>query len=139
MRTNRIHEGEKKQIVERVKDNIIRPLGKVKEGDFPYAQEATAGLRKVLDSGNPDDLKRLADSRAAAEAAEKEMDRVLNSLREVLVHMAGIVEINKLIATLRELEQREQNSLDLITRRKAEIEKSIFDQLEPKKEEKKDK
>jgi hypothetical protein len=139
MRTNRIHEGDKKQIVERVKDNIVGPLGKVKEGDFPYAQEATANLRKILDSGEPDDAKRLASSRAAAEAAEKEMDRVLNSLREVLVHMAGIVEIGKLIAKIRELEQREQNSLNQIKQRKEEIEKSIFDQLDSPKKDEKDK
>src|SRR5207248_2162407 len=141
MRTNRIHEGEKRQLVERVKDNIVGPLAKVKDDDFPYAQSACANLRRTLDNAALADLARLANSRSAAEGAEKEMDRVVNSLREILSHMANVVEINKLIAKIREMEQREMNSLDVIKARKDKIENDIFEQLgTPKKDkEKKDK
>ncbi|MBI1915039.1 MAG: hypothetical protein HYS12_09930 [Planctomycetes bacterium] len=137
MRTNRIHEGDKRQLVERVKDNIVGPMAKAKDDDFPYAQSACTNLRRTLDNPSLADLDRLEKSRGAADAAEKEMDRVLNSLREILVHMAGIVEINKLIAKIRELEQRELNSLETIKARKDKIENEIFEQLgTPKKDEK---
>ncbi|HKB42390.1 MAG TPA: hypothetical protein VKD72_38545, partial [Gemmataceae bacterium] len=136
MRTNRIHEGSKRQIAERVKDHIVLPLGKVKEGDFPYAQEACTSLRRSIDNTSKTDLERLAKSRADAEAAEKEMDRVLNSLREILVHMQGIVEIGKLIAKIRELEQREQASLDEIKRRIAQFEDEIFRRFDTEKADK---
>jgi hypothetical protein len=141
MRTNRIHEGDKREIVRRVKDQIVAPLYKALEGDFPYALAASATLRRTLDNTALPDANRLAKSKADAEAAEKELERVVNSLREILVHMQGIVEIGKIIAKIRELEQREQASLDLIRAHRQRLEDKIFEQIEtPKKDkDKKDK
>jgi hypothetical protein len=126
MRTNRIHKGDKRDLVSRVKDNVVLPLGGVLQTNFPDAQASTGRLRRALDDGNLPDMDRLARSRAQAEQADQNLDVLLTQLREILVQMQGIVDINKIIAKLKEIEEREQANYQRLKAYKLKVEESLL-------------
>jgi hypothetical protein len=128
MRTNRI-QNKNRDLVAKVHNSIVTPLAKIRDADFGYAQAACGSLRRTLDNAALAEPAKLAKARAEAESASKELDALVSALNEVLLHMRGIVDINKLIAQLRELEQKEQQSVERLRAKKDQLEKEIFEGL----------
>jgi len=130
MRTNRIR---KTDLVGKVKDHIVTPLAKVRDDDFPYTQTVCGNLRKSLDNAALADPERLARSREQADQADKALDVLVATLREILLQMQGVVDIGKLIAQIRKIEQAEQESLSRIKLQVEKIENSLFEDPKPPK------
>src|SRR5262249_4916793 len=126
MRTNRIQEGDKQQIVERVQDHIVLPLGAVVNDNFRFTISTCAEFRKALDDTKMTPAARLQRARIMGEAADKELTALVKALNDILVQMQGLVKINDLINQIRIMEQRERDSYERIKKAKDILERKLL-------------
>ena len=136
MRTNRI---ENTDAVRKTKDAIVIPLNKILVGDyrlreagkdvaagFTVAADGLNYLRKAVDNTSSNEADRLAASRREAEAAEKDLERLIKALDDVLLEMKGIVELGEILKGLRDIELKQLESLRKIEEKKRIEEENLF-------------
>jgi hypothetical protein len=129
MRTNRIQNSNPKRINDTF-DLIVKPLAKLQENEFRYAQAELVRLRKVLDNSALNEAERLKKSREGAERADREVELLVKGLAEVLAQMRGVVDYNKVKDLIRKLEQKEAESAALLKKIHDELTKKLFEGLD---------
>jgi hypothetical protein len=113
-------------IISRVRNNICDPLEATLGREFVAADERMRELQKALDE-------RKATSEQAGPAREA-LDRLIDRLSRVLDAMGDVTTINKLIATLVEIEKGEQRELKRLEELRDRIQERILEEaLNPKK------
>lgn len=131
MRTNRIQStrgvrAPGRELVDKVYNNIVKPLRKIRGTNFVDTQRELDGLRKALDNTAVSDARRLIDSRSFAEYADKEVAKLVEALREVLLQMKGVTDLNELIGKIHRMEQKERELLSILKKLKAINEEDLF-------------
>ena len=127
--------------INNIEKNIVGRLQESIDVDFPETDKATKDLHKLLDADEADSLKKTADSRAANDAALAQLTKLLNRLDEVLASMEQLTNINKLIALLLEIQDKQVKEESEYIQRRNDLTDRILKDLEstdkPKKPEKK--
>jgi hypothetical protein len=127
--------------INNIEKNIVGRLQESIDVDFPETDKATKDLHKLLDSDDADLLKKTADSRTANDAALVQLAKLLNRLDEVLASMEQLTNINKLIALLLEIQDKQVKEESEYIQRRNDLTERLLRDLEstekPKKPEKK--
>jgi hypothetical protein len=92
-------------IVERVEHNICTPLGDINNLQFDLSDKSLATFHKTLEDKNKDI--------PAADAANKQLQDLIDRLTRVLDAMGDITTINKLIEQLTRIATEEQHAAEL--------------------------
>jgi hypothetical protein len=92
------------KLVEKVKGEIIFPLEGAIRQEFVRAEEAEDAYRKELESGRKPDA-------AATQQVQQRLDELIAKLSRVMDAMGDVTTINKLIATLREIEKGQEQDI----------------------------
>ncbi|MCS6850488.1 MAG: hypothetical protein NZ700_04880 [Gemmataceae bacterium] len=121
LKANRVQAG----MVTRVEDNICKPLDSALGLEFIRAEEAQRDFRRTLEARKPDEqVTQLADQR---------LEQLIDRLVAVLDQMGDLTTINKLIVTLRNLEEGQRNQSDLYKEIKKRLEDDLLkDLIDPK-------
>jgi hypothetical protein len=124
LETNRVNN----QYITRVRQ-ICDQLGKIAGKDFEDTKGGLIDYRKALDSPESNQATKTALAKTAGEEARRRMDALINDLRTVLGAMEGLADINKLIKTLKEIEDAEQREIATLERLYKELENKILNEL----------
>lgn len=86
-----------KKMIERVEDDICKPLEGALNQEFVRSQETLKAFRETLEAKKPD--------KKATELARQRLDELIDRLDKVLGAMGDLTNINKLILVVRTLEE----------------------------------
>jgi hypothetical protein len=86
-----------KKMIERVEDDICKPLEGALNQEFVRAQESQKAFRETLETKKP--------NAKATELAKQRLDELIDRLDKVLGAMGDLTNINKLILVIRTLEE----------------------------------
>jgi hypothetical protein len=115
------------KLVEKVKGEIIFPLEGAIRQEFVRAEEAEDAYRKELEAGRKPDA-------AAAQGVQQRLDQLIDQLTRVMDAMGEVTTINKLIATLREIEKGQEQDIGGTLKKMQEEQKkkliNILDKIE---------
>jgi hypothetical protein len=130
LQANRVQE----KHIERVEKNIVNPLRTLDEVDFDLARRDLVDFRTALDDTSKEGQDRIDAARMAGDKAKEQLREVKERLFQVLGAMEGLVDVNKLVQTLRELEEEEMEQHRKIQEVYFALIKKIFgaDGAEPK-------
>lgn len=92
------------RLITKVEGEICMPLEAILKGEFVRAEEATEAYRKELDSGR-------RPGPAPTGLARQRLDELIRRLDQVMAAMGEVTTINKLVATLREIEKQQEESI----------------------------
>jgi len=124
MRINRIKtEG----ITGKVENKLVVPLDFIRRFHFVATKDKFGAYHKALDAtAGKSPAARAEESRKMAEEAQTNLQVLIDACNEVLNEMQGVKTFNELIKLLRNMEEKEQNSLEAIMARK----KKLLDDLD---------
>lgn len=121
---NRVQQG----MIDRVERQICDPLQGALEKDFPSVKNGINDLHKALtDTG--DVATRTAASRKTVDEARDRMGALIRKLTGVLDQMKQLADINELIKKIREIEQQEVATGDVLKKLKDQLEGSLLDEI----------
>jgi hypothetical protein len=123
LRTNQVDA----RIVERVEKTIVNPLREIDATEFDRTRDALLEFRKALDNTELGAQARIEAARAAGDKAKMQVRQLKERLNAVLAAMTGLIDINKLIKQLRDIEAREQGTYDIIQAMKKELEDKLIE------------
>jgi hypothetical protein len=86
------------KFIEKVKGEICLPLDSCLKGEFVSAEESLEAYRKELDAARKPD----------AAQAKQRLDRLIAKLNQIMAAMGEVTTLNKLIASLREIEKGQE-------------------------------
>jgi hypothetical protein len=121
--TNRVDS----RMIDRVEKTIVKPLGEIADFEFPQTRDVNASFRKALDLTDLDLTARLTAARAAGAQDKEQLRTLIGRVNAVLGAMQGVIDINKLIAVLRKIEEEEQKQFDQIKKVKDELELKLLE------------
>ena len=128
MKLNRVEADRQKRVFE----TIHEPLRKIMGVEFPATTRAMVDFRSNLDDAAKPLPQRLIAGRESLQAARTQFKRLLTAIDEVLAAMGTLTDINKLVATLRAIEEEERKQYDLIQKIHEElVKKTLEDVLNP--------
>ena len=106
----------------RVEKNICDPLGFTLRQNFPDTEEALKELQKALEARTADRLR--------LERGQKELERLIESLARVLDAMGELMNLNKLITVLVDIEKAQRTEVsERLARLHKELEKKLLESL----------
>jgi hypothetical protein len=115
------------KLVEKVKGDIIFPLEGALRQEFVRAEEVEEAYRKELEAGRK-------PAAAATQQVQQRLDELIEKLSRVMDAMGEVTTINKLIATLREIEKGQEQDIGGTLKRMQEEQKkkliNILDKIE---------
>jgi hypothetical protein len=122
-----------KPMILKVSDHICRPLEEILDTDFAETKKGFEDFRKALETTEELD-KKIPLTREAGKEAARRLDVLMARIYRVLQTMEGVIEINRLIKRLQELQEEEQRQFNVIKELHTEILKRTLQGLsEPKK------
>jgi hypothetical protein len=127
MKMNRVRD----DYVNHTQNNVVTPLARITFpiGPFSEASESLKELRKNLDNGELDLPTRSDNSRKAAAVARAKLEELIKQLDGVLAGMEGIITLNKIIETARQIEEAQRAQADFLKRVKDQMEKEAYEKL----------
>jgi hypothetical protein len=123
LRTNQVDA----RIVERVDKTIVTPLREIDAGEFDRTRDALIEFRKALDNTELADQARIEAARTAGTKAKQQIKQLKERLNAVLAAMTGLIDINKLIKALRDIEAKEQVTYEVIQAIKKDLEDKLIE------------
>ncbi len=115
------------RIIERVDKTIVTPLREIDSGEYDRTRDALVDFRKALDNQELAGQARIDAARAAGTKAKAQVQQLKNRLNAVLGAMTGLIDINKLIKALRDIEAQEQAQADIIQAMKRDLEDKLIE------------
>jgi hypothetical protein len=121
-------------IRKKIEDSVIEPLEQLvnpDKGNFKAVADALAVLRQELAKGKAEKgdfvtAAQLKNVRNAVSKSRDEMSKLILTMNKVLSSMQGLIDIKKLIETLRLLEQSEMQEGEKIKKLKKQLEDLLF-------------
>jgi hypothetical protein len=112
LETNRV----KDSYINKTRNSVVDPLTGISlpGGAFTDASSAMKDLHKILDNAELDLPARSDNSRKAATVARAKLEELIKQLDGVLAGMEGIITLNKLIDSIRKLEEEERAMAELL-------------------------
>jgi hypothetical protein len=102
--------------IERVDNNIVSPLRKLDEFEFDKARDRLVAFRRALDDDSLEAVARIAGARKAGDQAKEQLREVKDQLFQILGAMEGLVDVNRLVKWVREIDEAEQEQRDKLNR-----------------------
>lgn len=128
MKLNRVDMERQKRVFE----TIHEPLRKIMGVEFPATSRAVVEFRGLLEDGAKPLGQRVQAGRESLQATRTQFKRLLAAIDEVLAAMGTLTDINKLVATLRAIEEEERRQFELIQKIHEElVKKTLEDVLNP--------
>jgi hypothetical protein len=115
------------RIVERVDKTIVTPLREIDSGEYDRTRDALLEFRKALDNTELAGQARIDAARAAGTRAKAQVQQLKNRLNAVLGAMTGLIDINKLIKMITEIEAKERDQADIIQAIKKDLEDKLIE------------
>jgi hypothetical protein len=105
-------------------------------GLFDKARDSVAAFRRALDNAEVPLEVRLGVARPAGGVAKEQLRTLMAQLNQILGQMGGLVELNKIIAKLAEVEKTEREQWEWLSAWKKYLEDDLFNRLTKPKDEK---
>lgn len=116
------------KIIKRVESTIVNPLQTIADKGFGDSRGVVATFKVSLDTAREaNSVDALGPPRAEGARALASVRQLRESLKKVLDSMERLTDINKLIKSLREIEETEQAQADLFNQIRQELEKQILE------------
>jgi hypothetical protein len=129
MRTNQVNA----KIVAKVESTIVKPLGDA-DGLFDKARDAVQAFKTGMDDKAQALEPRVAAARIGGAVAKEQVRALITHLNTIMASMGGLIDINKLIKVLAEIEKQEQEQYDTLDSiQKKEAKDALERLLQPEK------
>jgi hypothetical protein len=123
LRTNQVDA----RIIDRVDKTIVSPLREIDATEFDRTRDALLDFRKALDNTELGAEARIEAARTAGTKAKQQIKQLKERLNAVLAAMTGLIDINKLIKALRDIESKEQVTYEVIQAIKKDLEDKLIE------------
>jgi hypothetical protein len=127
------------KFIAKIESTVVKPLA---EADplFDKTRDAVMAFKANLDNKELADEPRIDAARLGGAVAKEQMRALMTHLSGIMSSMGGIIDINRLVKILAEIDKREQEQFEGIDAiYKAEVKKSFDELLEDKKDKKPEK